>query len=268
MKARKSISGITLCALLASAVGVAQAATVQPTVQRLIDGSGSVTAGDKLFDQWGGAVNFGSSTPLPTPLTSLDVTPLSGGLNPGPGLNFSFGQAPFSVTGDGLYAYHDFGFTFRVTAQDPSLQITGASLGGLFAVLSSSTGLNCSPSTDPNAPCNDLGVAIVEWVYGDSGLSNLLGTMTDEFSYLNGQQTGFATDTSISFAGHSSIWVVKDILVWSLKSTDTATLFSFDQRFSQTAVTIPEPASYGLAVFALLAAGAASRSRRKASNAA
>ena len=255
MNAKNSMLALGVCALFASVAGVAQAQSTVPTVQSLIGNKGSVTSGDKLFDQWGNPVTY----PAPVvgasgPLSSLAVTPLADN-GKGLGINFSFGNSPLAVTGDGGYAFTDFGFSFGVTATDPAQWITGAWLGDLVGLLGSTSALNCTPSGDPLAPCNDLGIGIVEWVYADSTVAALLGTMTAQFSYLDGVQDGFAVEDSISFAGQSSVWVVKDIIVWSVKTTDTATLSSFSQRFTQSPSTnnVPEPSSLLLAGAALLA---------------
>ncbi|MEJ2565121.1 MAG: PEP-CTERM sorting domain-containing protein [Gammaproteobacteria bacterium] len=204
----------------------------------------SVTAGDKQFDNF--TVTFQDTSDLHTVNTdNIDVTALNdGGLDPGPGLQFNILNSEFNVTGDDIYAYTDFEFSYHVTVLDPTLKIKDISLGNYGASL--------SYTADGS---NDLGSSIVEWAGTAPGLDDLVsyGSLTNELSVLDNAPTSNLS-ASANFAPQSDIWVTKDILVWSIDSTDTAGLQTFTQRFSQQ--TIPEPGTMFLlapAVVGLLA---------------
>jgi hypothetical protein len=191
---------------------------------------GSITAGDKLFDSWSLGFYDSSDGRTFNP-ANIDVTALNdGGMSPGPGLNFAISNSELNVTGDGVYAYVDLKFGFRASVLDPALMIKDNSLSiGAFLF-----GENLLTSTD-------LGVYMRETIGTAAGLGDL-GTKEVEFSDLGGVMTSITSD-SAAFAPQSEIWVTKNILVWSVDPTDTAGLFSIDQRFSQTDAVVPEPST-------------------------
>lgn len=213
---------------------------------------GSITAGDKLFDRWsligkGYDSNDGSTFTA----ANIDVTALNdGGLNPGPGLKFSVLNSQLTVSGNDIYAYRDLYFGFRASVLAPGFGINGNLLkfenGG--AVL--------SWMTDGS---NDNGVFIVETLGSGEGLSDL-GITDVEFSSLDNVQTS-TVDDSVAFAAQSEVWVTKNILVWSVDTTDSAGLYGFEQRFSQT-TTVPEPGTLWLLGLSLAGMGLA-KARRK-----
>ena len=215
------------------------AASAQAVPMTDLFGGASITAGDKLFDQWT-LVFQGSSNGRTFNHGNISVSALTnGGLNPGPGLSFEIANNEFSVTGDGLFAYIDFQFSFRVTALDPSLRIIGNSIGDFVASLVSlADGLN------------DNGVFIRESIGTAAGLDDL-GTMSVERSVLDDALTSALSD-STSFAARSEIWVTKNILLWATDDTDSASLTAFSQRFAQQTGTVPEPTSIVLVALALL----------------
>ena len=231
--------------LLILALTLAAAGVHAVPLSTLLSG-GSITAGDKLFDQWtlGG---YYASDGRTFNASNIDVTALNdGGLNPGPGLTFSVSSSELSITGDDVYAYIDLSFGFRVSVLDPSLKITDASMNNLVAFLASN-------NLDDGS--NDDGSYIRESVGTVAGLDNL-GVNEVEFSILDSATTLVLSDSS-NFLPQSSVFVTKNILVWATEATDSAGILRFEQRFSQ----IPEPATLALAGLAL--AGLAAVRRRK-----
>jgi hypothetical protein len=189
----------------------------------------SITAGDKLFDQWEVLDQFSSDLNFTAVNTdNIDVTALNdGGLNPGPGLRFDILNDEFLVEGDDIYAYLDFMFGFQVTVLDPSLLVKDNSLYLTDGTLSN--------------PSSLASMFIAENIYADVTLTDLLGDKNVEFSEVNGIQT-VKTFDSAAFNPRNSIYVTKNILIEALDIGESANLKSFEQRFSQI-TRVPEPAA-------------------------
>lgn len=238
----------TLTVLLA----IVAAGTAHATTMDVLLNGGSITAGDKRFDSWTNSYYDSSDGRTFNP-ANIDVEPLNdGGLDPGPGLRFTVSNDELSVTGDGSYAYVDLMFGFRVTVLDPTLQIKDNTLkytsgGAALAFLGDDF--------------YDLGSYVRETIGTATGLDDL-GVKDIQFSDASWPE-GVVTklSDSASFAPHGEIWVTKNILVWAVDDTDTASLYRFEQRFSQTNV-IPEPSTVGLMALGL-AGLAAARFRKK-----
>jgi hypothetical protein len=240
-----------LLGLALLAAGNAHAVIVPITLQDLVDG-GSITAGDKVFDQW--SYNYDSSyldsnfNVIPIDLTNIQVLPLSdGGMDPGPGLSFNILNGALDVTGDGtfdpsgIYTFKDLTLSFHVSTvgnlkiKDNTLTLSGHSLSVVN---------------------QDLGMYIAEDIGSTSGGSDL-GTKSVERSGMVDPITGSLLQTSIlsdtaSFLPQDQIFVTKNILVWATDPQETASLTGFTQRFSQ----VPEPGTLFLlapAVVGLLA---------------
>ncbi len=221
-------------ALALFAIG-AQAAPI--SLADLLNG-GSITVGDKQFDQW--ELVFQDSSDGGTVNTdNIEVDGLDDD-GTGFGLVFDILNDEFAVQGDGIFAYLDFTFAFRVTVLDPDFRINGTSLtltqGTVQAI-------------------GDNGFFINETV-GTSGGSDDLGTLRTEFSYLDPDLyggPGLISDTtdSISFGAQGAIWVTKNILVWATDESEIGNLEQFTQRFAQTTTQVPEPAPLALVALAL-----------------
>ena len=201
----------------------------------------SLTVGDKLFDNWSvdyyDAADFGDFNAANIEVTGID----DGGDY---GVRFDVNNSELSVTGDDIYNYVDLTLSFRVSVLDPMYRITGASLGITSALLTLS---------------GDNGSFLFETIGTSSGMSDL-GDMSAEFSYLDDELTSSLSDL-ILFDPQSEIWVSKNILVWSMDSTDTAMLSGFEQRFSQA--VIPEPSTFLLLGGGLAGLAFYRRRRRK-----
>lgn len=215
----------------AAALALAVAGSAQAALLSDLFAGGSITAGDKLFDQWG-LIFSGSSDPNFTfNLANINVTALNDGdLDPGPGLQFDVLNDELKVTGDGIYAHKDLQFGFRVSV-----------LPG-FDVLIKDNSLQLTAGVVTNS--GDNGFFINELIGTAAGLGNL-GTKDVEFSWLDSSLGGSGLVSNLfdsaTFAPKSEIWVTKNILVWASDVNESADLGGFNQRFSQTAV--PEPAT-------------------------
>lgn len=210
---------------------------------------GSITAGDKVFDQFSTVSFVSNIAGRSLNAANIDVTALAdGGLSPGPGLKFSVANDELTVTGGNGYTFLDFAFGFRVTAA-PGFKIKGNLLDIDSGSLSSSGG-----------DAEDLGIVIQEWV--GAGIADPADPdyIAAELSRLAGSETSVLSASS-AFASKQDIWVTKDILVWA-DGTDEASLGAFSQRFSQLVPNnVPEPGMLTLVAVAVLGALGASRRR-------
>ena len=233
---KRAASALSSLVLLLYTLGTAQA-----TPLSTLFASGSLTTGDKLFDQF--TLKFaGTSDGHVINTSNIDVTTIGpvgiNPLDPGPGLRFSVLNDELKVRGDGIFAYADLQFGFHVSTLDPSFRIKDNSMV---------SGSSLSRTADGN---NDLGTYILETIGTMSGLNDL-GVSAVEFSVLDDITTANLS-AAATFAPQGDIWVTKNILVWSQDTTDTASLEFFEQRFSQTQA-VPEPGVLALLGIAGLA---------------
>jgi hypothetical protein len=219
----KIIVGAMALTLLAMA-GIAQAAPLSSLL-----GGGSLIAGDKLFDQWQVSFQSASDTNFRFDFGGIQVTALNdGGNKPGPGINIDFGNQ-MTIAGDGIFAFRDLTLGFRVST-----------LGSKFITDDSlSFGDPASTLTWVDDGVSDLGMFVQESIL--DALGNELATTSIEFSVLDGIMTRNFPNSAV-FAPQAEIFVTKNLLVWAVDGTDTASLRGVEQRFSQ----VPEPATLAL----------------------
>jgi hypothetical protein len=223
---------------LGAMVLLVAAGTVQAIPLSDLFAGQSITAGDKLFDQWRLISAEYSSDTLIVNADNINVTALNdGGLDPGPGLAFSVSNNAFNVTGGD--ARIDYTIGFRVTVTDPGLLIKD-------------NRVQLTSGFVTNAAEN--GFSIREIVGTDPSLLDVLASKYVEFSWTDGALVSNVID-SASFAPQSQIYLSKEIEVWAtaIGANVTASLGGFEQRFSQT--TVPEPATLALLGVALAGLG-------------
>ena len=224
--------------LLALALAVAAGGAQAIPLSQLLGGQ-TITAGDKLFDRWTEVFTGSSDAAFKVDPAAIDVAALNNG--PDYGLQFTMADGTVGVIGDGIFAYTDYSFGFRVTSTLGKL-IKDVSMGEFHGTKNYDVG-------------EDLVATVLETVKDTNG--NELGSITVEESILGGVESYVGLD-SLDFAPQSEIFVVKNIGVWSVAQGESIYITNFYQRFSQQE-DIPEPASLALLSLGLFGIGVARR---------
>ncbi len=231
---KKAVSGFAM------SICVAMSAHAIPLSDLLA--GGSIDAGDKRFDQWTFKFAEASDNVYLIDPSKIDVSALNdGGDKPGPGLLFTFEPRTAGVVGDGVFAFTDYSFGFRVSSL-VGKKIVGVSMGDFFGELDFLDG-------------EDLLATVIEFVRDRDG--NLLAQIDVTESILEGVEDYKGFDAA-TFAPQDEIFVVKNMLISSAAQGEGIWVSTFYQRFEQS---VPEPGSLALVALALAGVGAVARRR-------
>lgn len=202
---------------------------------------GSLTVGDKLFDDWDVMGNHLCPAPGPA-CGTVDISKIMvEGIGDGSagneyGLQFSATDDAWTQIGD---SFLDLFFAFSVTALDPTMKIVGSSMEGVVDI-----------GTDS------------EWIIVEKDILNFDTAAKLAFMSIESDSLLMFEDldASASFAGQSKIWVRDNVFIDGLDGS--AQLISLTQRFMQeTTSAVPAPGTVVLFAIGLLGASLARRRR-------
>ncbi len=186
---------------------------------------GSIASGGLLFDNWSNSFYDSGDGRTFDPL-NINVTALADNGTNGAGILFTILNNEMSVTGNNSYNYVDLTLGFNVSTIDPGMGLIGNTL---------SYPISGATTLHQGDPFNNLGASIREKV-NNGGLAD--GKI--EFSMLDNILTSVFPAT-FAYSAQNSVSISKNILVWSVDNTDTATLTAFEQRFALEPRNVPEP---------------------------
>jgi len=227
---------LALMVVMVMALAVASGAHAA-SLSSLFSG-GSITAGDKLFDNWQ-LVTYAAADPNRVfNADNIDVQAQNnGGLNPGPGLYFTASYNELILYTGINNDFLDLVFSFRVSSLDPYLKIKDASQGVFVG------GLNWQP-----VQSYDLGMNITETfgtAPGRDDVSSLALEVREYRDPISGSWEIANLYNAVEFSPQSELWVTENIMLWTANASDVVDLSEFGMRFSQTQnPTVPEPSTW------------------------
>lgn len=182
----------------------------------------TIVAGDKLFSGWTLLSNSDG-----TDLSQIEVTPLA---DPADNLGLRYTDTGGVLVLDTLGEEFGFSFQFTVTVLDPGQQITGNSLELVDTATEGFALVQVRESVEDAAGTTTLATKDVI-SQGEPDFEVLLDVAT--------------------FLPQESIVVTTAVSGLVEGTEDFGRLTQFDQRFSQTFIAVPEPASLGLLLLGL-----------------
>ncbi len=235
---------LLLAAALAPTLWVSQAHAI--SLNTLISTNGSITQGDKRFDNFSASIDFQTGTVSPTSNAGIDVQGITVGTQLG--LRFS---GPFIASNTSGLSTLSYNIQYDVTALNPNFRIQGLQgalinstvTGNADALLSIEA---LRPATSGESVASLLGVASATNVTPQSGVIGLtsnLGRIHVDQTFVLFSQGGTVITEGGPVAGTGSV-----------------TVGSIETRFSQVNI-IPEPASLVLMASGLLGLGFVARRR-------
>jgi PEP-CTERM motif len=195
---------------------------------------GTISSGDKLFENW---ELFSVTDPEHSAgiqLHLIEVTAIGdGSAGNAYGLNFDFG-GQFALGDQGEFDFMDLNFGYSATATDADKVITSAMMSAVGA-----------------ASGDDAFFTVQKDAYDAAG-DSIWGP--DEFMEVyDDTMLGTELSDSAALPGLGTVWIEDNIALYfdSFFGDSGVLLASFEQRFGQRAIRVPVPAPGTLVLFAL-----------------